>query len=208
MQVYGFVSRVKYRLAERNLQGHGGRPGLSNVCRADGHLGLDLGFRTRCLSNFGEYGLPIRLPHRTNDTSSWAISCWAPFAFLGVEINRLSSTASYVPLGRNSIDLDSPSTLHLQQPESEQQSTGEGSGKYLGIMNVYTTLPQFVGTGISFVVFSLLEPGKSPELSDAPEHEHHSTDGVNAISVCLFIGAMCAVVAGFTTAKLGRIAKY
>lgn len=119
---------------------------------------------------------------------SWAISCWAPFAFLGVEINRLSSTASYVPLGRNSIDLDSPSTLHLQQPESEQQSTGEGSGKYLGIMNVYTTLPQFVGTGISFVVFSLLEPGKSPELSDAPEHEHHSTDGVNAISVCLFIG--------------------
>jgi solute carrier family 45 protein 1/2/4 len=154
------------------------------------------------------YLRPNRLPHQTNDTSSWAISCWAPFAFLGVEINRLSSTASYVPLGRNSIDLDSPSTLHLQQPDSEQQSTSEGSGKYLGIMNVYTTLPQFVGTGISFVVFSLLEPGKSPELSDAPEHEHHSTDGVNAISVCLFIGAMCAVVAGFTTAKLGRIAKY
>ena len=151
---------------------------------------------------------PHLLPHHTNNTSSWAISCWAPFAFLGVEINRLSSTPSYVPLGRNSIELDSPSTLHLQQPESEQQSTGEGSGKYLGIMNVYTTLPQFVGTGISFVVFSLLEPGKSPELSDAPEHEHHSTDGVNAISVCLFIGAMCAVVAGFTTAKLGRIAKY
>ncbi|KAJ4363316.1 hypothetical protein N0V95_001089 [Ascochyta clinopodiicola] len=139
---------------------------------------------------------------------SWAISCWAPFAFLGVEINRLSSTPSYVPLGRNSIELDAPSTLHLDQPDSEAQSTGEGSGKYLGIMNVYTTLPQFVGTGISFVVFSLLEPGKSPELSDAPEEEHHSTEGVNAISVCLFIGAVCAVVAGFTTVRLGRIARY
>ncbi|KAF1933509.1 sucrose transport protein SUC2 [Didymella exigua CBS 183.55] len=139
---------------------------------------------------------------------SWAISCWAPFAFLGVEINRLSSTSTYVPLGRNSVELDGPSTLHLDQPDSEQQSTGEGSGKYLGIMNVYTTLPQFVGTGISFVVFSLLEPGKSPELSDAPEEEHHSTEGVNAISVCLFIGACCAVVAAFTTVRLGKIARY
>jgi solute carrier family 45 protein 1/2/4 len=141
-------------------------------------------------------------------SSSWAISCWAPFAFLGVEINRLSSTPSYVPLGRNSVELDGPSTLHLGQPDTEQQSTGEGSGKYLGIMNVYTTLPQFVGTGISFVVFSLLEPGKSPELSDAPEEEHHGTDGVNAISVCLFIGACCAVVAAFTTVRLGKIARY
>jgi solute carrier family 45 protein 1/2/4 len=75
-------------------------------------------------------------------------------------------------------------------------------------MNVYTTLPQFVGTGISFVVFSLLEPGKSPELSDAPEDEHHSTEGVNAIAVCLFIGAVCAIAAAFTTVKLGRLARY
>ncbi|KAH6622398.1 major facilitator superfamily domain-containing protein [Boeremia exigua] len=138
---------------------------------------------------------------------SWAISCWAPFAFLGVEINRLSSSPSYVPLGRNSIDLDAP-TLHLGPPDAEAQSTGEGSGKYLGIMNVYTTLPQFVGTGISFVVFSVLEPGKSPELSDAPAEEHHGTEGVNAISVCLFIGAVCAVVAAWTTVKLGRIARF
>ena len=55
-QVYGLVSRVKCKLAKRNLQGYGLRPGLSDVCRADGHLNLDLRFRTRCLSNFGEYG--------------------------------------------------------------------------------------------------------------------------------------------------------
>ena len=57
LQVYDFVSRgVKCELAERNVQGNGGRPGLSNVCRADGHLSFDLGFRTSCLSDLGEYG--------------------------------------------------------------------------------------------------------------------------------------------------------
>ena len=55
-QVCDSVSRVKCKITERNLQCHGGRPGLSDVCRADGHLNLDLRFRTRCLSNFGEYG--------------------------------------------------------------------------------------------------------------------------------------------------------
>ena len=84
--------------------------------------------------------------------------------------------------------------------------SGESSGKYLGIMNLYTTLPQFVGTGISYCVFSLLEPGKSPELSKetAPE-EQHSTDGPNAIAVCLFIGALSATVAAVSTRRLKRL---
>ena len=55
-QVYDLVSRVKCKLAERNLQGYGRRPGLSDVCRADGDLSLDLGFRTWCISDFGEDG--------------------------------------------------------------------------------------------------------------------------------------------------------
>jgi solute carrier family 45 protein 1/2/4 len=142
---------------------------------------------------------------------SWAISCWAPFAFLGVEINRLSQSNShaYGHLGRNSIELEAPSTLHLNQGQEEGgNSTGEGAGKYLGIMNLYTTLPQFVGTGISYVVFSVLEPGKSPELSDAPPEEHHSTDGPNAIAVCLFIGACSAVVAAVATRRLRRLQSY
>ncbi|KAF2128527.1 sucrose transport protein SUC2 [Dothidotthia symphoricarpi CBS 119687] len=141
---------------------------------------------------------------------SWAISCWAPFAFLGVEINRLSSNAhSYGHLARNSVELEAPVTLHLNQGlEEDGSATGESSGKYLGIMNLYTTLPQFVGTGISWVVFSLLEPGKSPELSDAPPEEHHSTDGPNAIAVCLFIGACSALVAALATRRLKRLQGY
>ncbi len=72
-------------------------------------------------------------------------------------------------------------------------------------MNLYTTLPQFMGTAISWVVFSILEPGKSPELSEAPPEEHHSTDGPNAIAVCLFIGACSACLAVVATMRLGRI---
>ncbi|KAJ0160624.1 General alpha-glucoside permease [Colletotrichum tanaceti] len=147
---------------------------------------------------------------------SWTIAMWAPTAFLGVEVNKLSGAReggppSYRRLSHESnIELptlgqDQP--LHLDHGPDEggeptTSSTGELSGIYFGILNIYTTLPQFIGTFISTIVFTIVEPGKSPELSDAPEEEHHSTDGPNAIAVCLFIGAMCAVVAAFATRKL------
>ncbi|KAF2637860.1 MFS general substrate transporter [Massarina eburnea CBS 473.64] len=142
---------------------------------------------------------------------SWAIACWAPFTFLGVEINRLSqSNHSYGHLSRSSIELESPVLPHLNHGSEEASgSTGESSGKYLGIMNLYTTLPQFVGTGISWVVFSVLEPGKSPELAkETDPSEQHGTDGPNAIGVCLFIGAVCAGFAAMATRRLKKIQRY
>ncbi|KAF2474353.1 sucrose transport protein-like protein [Lindgomyces ingoldianus] len=142
---------------------------------------------------------------------SWAISCWAPFTFLGVEINRLSGTSnhSYGQIGRSSMELESPVQLHLNHIEESHSSGGAGSGIYLGIMNLYTTLPQFVGTFISWTVFSILEPGKSPELAkEAHPDEHHSTDGPNGIAVCLFIGALSAGVAAVATRRLKRIQGY
>lgn len=145
--------------------------------------------------------------------SSWAISCWAPFTFLGVEINKLNqpNSHSYGHLSRSSIELESPVQLHLNHNFDEQShsSTGASSGQYLGIMNLYTTLPQFVGTAISWVVFSMLEPGKSPELAkEAHPDEHNSTDGPNAIAVCLFIGALSAGMAALATRRLKRIQNY
>ncbi|KAJ0324388.1 hypothetical protein Brms1b_001153 [Colletotrichum noveboracense] len=149
---------------------------------------------------------------------SWTIAMWAPSAFLGVEVNKLSGGgggggAAYRRLSdASNIELptlgqDQP--LHLEHgPDENTQpssSTGELSGIYFGILNIYTTLPQFIGTFISSIVFSILEPGKSPELSDAPKEEHHNTDGPNAIAVCLFIGAMCAIVAAFATRKLKHL---
>lgn len=53
------------------------------------------------------------------------------------------------------------------------------------------------------IVFAILEPGKSPELAhDAHPSEHHGTDGVNAIAVCLFIGGVSAIGAGVATKRL------
>lgn len=102
--------------------------------------------------------------------------------------------------------MSSPSPpYHVEQGpvDDNAASTGELSGLYFGILNIYTTLPQFVATFISMLVFSILEPGKSPELAqDAHPSEHHSTDGPNAIAVCLLIGALSSVGASYATKKL------
>jgi solute carrier family 45 protein 1/2/4 len=179
----------------------------------------------------------------------WAVSGWAPFAFMGVEINRLAADTSsrirttpiitpassnrhsaYLPLeGLDTnidIDLDRvPSILRLYHrrdgdsdsdsdaDDNETSSTGELAGIYLGVLNVYTTLPQFVGTFISWIVFSLLEPRKLTPSDRAKEDTvtdkqtdgkwvYLSRDGPDAIAVCLFIGALSALVAAEATRRL------
>ncbi|CAJ2501642.1 Uu.00g044950.m01.CDS01 [Anthostomella pinea] len=144
----------------------------------------------------------------------WNIATWAPPAFLGVEVSKLSGgNASYRRLSDDPVEMadmngSGPSLLHLEHGPDDTQgtkssSTGELSGVYFGILNIYTTIPQFIGTILSTIIFNLLEPGKSPELAhDAHPDEHHSTDGPNAVAVCLFIGACSAVVAVFATRKL------
>jgi solute carrier family 45 protein 1/2/4 len=79
-------------------------------------------------------------------------------------------------------------------------------GKYtdgffsLGILNIFACLPQMVGSFISFVVFSILEPGKSPEFSDDVDVVQPAK-GVNAIAVCLGIGAISTLAAAHYTIK-------
>ncbi|GKT82948.1 sucrose transport protein [Colletotrichum tofieldiae] len=142
---------------------------------------------------------------------SWTIAMWAPTTFLGIERGPRGRRGAVPPplqrLQHGAPDAGpgpaaAPRARAGRGGQTTTSSTGELSGIYFGILNIYTTLPQFIGTFISTIVFTILEPGKSPELSDAPEHEQHSTDGPNAIAVCLFIGAMCAVVAAFATRKL------
>lgn len=144
---------------------------------------------------------------------------WAPVAFLGVEVNRLSgggeNTTSYRPL--DSVEMSEmnghPESLHLEHGPDElegapkRSSTGELSGIYFGILNIYTTIPQFIGTFISTIVFAIFAPGTHPELHGGGGDNDKSqatptADGPNAISICLFIGAMSATVAIFATRKL------
>lgn len=173
----------------------------------------------------------------------WAISSWAPFAEMGVEINRLASddissdeSANVIyPTGnirggyaalRPSMDADADSAIEMQQhnrtysdgvlrlnhddADDAQASTGELAGVYLGVLNVYTTLPQFVGTLVSWIVFTVLEPGKDDVTDEDPDHQKWldvKKNAPNAISICLFVGACCAVVAAEATRRLMKLTR-
>ncbi len=164
------------------------------------------------------------------ELSPWVLGSWAPYAFLGVEVNKLSSTVtgpgsyrrlSFTPSLRSNFSAStharrdsnassrpsSPVLLRLDHDNDEPvASTGELSGIYFGILNIYTTLPQFVGTFISMIVFAIFEPGKSPELAEgAAPKEVHETGGVNAISICLFIGALSTLGAAAATRKVKHL---
>lgn len=126
---------------------------------------------------------------------------------MGMEINRLAEAPSTPGhKRRTSVDQRDPEKQPTSSNDDSSADSGDLSGVYLGILNVYTTLPQFIGTFISWIVFSILEPGKSPELAkEAHPDEHHSTDGPNAIAVCLFIGALAAIVASYRTERYRRL---
>ncbi|KAL4918768.1 hypothetical protein BDW62DRAFT_57208 [Aspergillus aurantiobrunneus] len=162
----------------------------------------------------------------------WAVSCWAPFAFMGVEINRLAMNPSqasrlsgvtmitsstirsgaYGDLNSDASEMDVLRINH-HDPDSDSDvedgisnipSTGELAGIYLGVLNVYTTLPQFVGTFISWIVFSILEPGSTKRDDSASDSTWMDLDKStpNAISICLFIGALSAIVAVEATRRM------
>ncbi|KAI9792548.1 MAG: hypothetical protein M1816_002068 [Peltula sp. TS41687] len=153
----------------------------------------------------------------------WALQSFAPYTFMGIQINRISnsstpsggqlyrrrlSDASDTTLELNVLD---PDALHLNHHNDDDDaaemstSTGELAGVYLGILNLFVTLPQFVGTLMASVIFAILEPGKSPELAKEvhPDEQHRpTTTGPNAIAVCLFIGALSALGAAYATTRL------
>ncbi|CAL8575186.1 hypothetical protein XPA_001126 [Xanthoria parietina] len=164
----------------------------------------------------------------------WALACWAPFTFMGTEVNRMTAPSTILANGSSyrrlpnasdefSGSASSPSLLRLnhldrdleEDEENEDSSTGETAGIYLGILNLFTTLPQFVGTFISMIVFEILEPGRHPELHKGEDVEGKGeddvvkkvTEGPNGIAVCLFIGAICAVGAAYATQRMRGLYK-
>ncbi|KAK9325373.1 hypothetical protein V1517DRAFT_254286 [Lipomyces orientalis] len=84
--------------------------------------------------------------------------------------------------------------------DDESQESSEQAGIYLGLHNVSITVPQFVSTFVSFIIFSILDPGKSDELTG----DGDSTDrtGVNSIGVTLQLGGFTALVAAYMAWKL------
>lgn len=116
-------------------------------------------------------------------------------------------------LNHRAIDDDSDD----ESVTTDGPSTGELAGIYLGVLNVYTTLPQFVGTFISWIVFSLLEPAV-PVNASVPDDNtsvdssardngwiNLDTEAPNAIAVCLFIGALSALIATEATRRFRKL---
>lgn len=99
---------------------------------------------------------------------------------------------------------DPDSDSDIEDGVSNIPSTGELAGIYLGVLNVYTTLPQFLGTFISWIVFSVLEPGSTKRDDSAQDSQWMNLDKStpNAISICLFIGALSAIVAVEATRRM------
>lgn len=117
---------------------------------------------------------------------------------MGQEIIRMGNASARRSsrIGRREDPVD------LEKPNLDEGVGGDSvSGIYLGILNLFTTIPQFIGTFISMIVFGIVERGKGlASGSDAA-----SRSGPSGISICLFIGAICALVAAYATRRLKRI---
>ena len=114
-------------------------------------------------------------------------------------------------------------------------STGSGgtAGVYLGIWNIFDTMPPPIATFISMIVFSILEPGLSPELGgslnglgDNPAGGRGNgtvapgggggggtgsgkaefiKPGLSGTAVLLAIGAVCSFVAAGQSFRLRKL---
>ncbi len=171
---------------------------------------------------------------------------WAPLAIMGVEINKLGSSATdtqaYTRLSQDGVlemnhlptptnnnnnphspphptpnDESTAPPTHPTEPDEDQHtppsSAGDMAGIYLGILNIFATIPQFIATAISWLAFSILEPGKSPELSqgdggaaDGDEaHQRIVRNGLSGTAVCLAVGAVCSFVAAWRSFGLRKL---
>lgn len=139
---------------------------------------------------------------------------------MGVEINKLESSTdgqAYSRLSQDgAVELNrlANDQNHAPEPvepncqsEEPHSSAGEMSGIYLGILNIFATIPQFIATAISWVAFSILEPGKSPELAQDGEdaHKRIAKNGLSGTAVCLAVGAVCSFVAAALSFKLRKL---
>src|SRR5439155_1200695 len=110
-----------------------------------------------------------------------------------------------VPQQEGTLELDRLSTdsTHTLVPmEVDLPEETSDAGVYLGIWNIYATLPQFLASFISMIVFSVLEPGVSPHFAQGDGKEGAGdnvsggvTRGISGTAVCLAIGAICSLVA-------------
>jgi solute carrier family 45 protein 1/2/4 len=153
--------------------------------------------------------------------SPWAMYGWAPLAIMGEEINKLESAANtqtaYTTITQDGeeTELSRPGSLDLSHDDNtlvEGQGDSVGvAGVYLGIWNIFATIPQFIATFIAMITFAILEPGKNSELTGGPGGPDGGdgadkviAQGLSGTAVCLAIGAVCSLVAATQSFRLRK----
>lgn len=156
---------------------------------------------------------------------------WAPIAIMGEEINKLSPSTSTPATHTGSTEeravemsllsddpLSIPEELSSPTVKSQQSDLDVDDGMagiYLGIHNIFATIPQFLSTFVSMIVFSILEPGQSPELTAGEASSPAAGDlgqtpakfvssGLSGTAVCLAIGAMFQLVAAAQSLRMRK----
>ncbi|KAI9696601.1 MAG: hypothetical protein M1836_005620 [Candelina mexicana] len=164
--------------------------------------------------------LPGRNPLR-NYQIPWAMYGWAPLAILGEEINKVENSShdpAYSSVEQDpsveltSLQADSNDFTGATTSHGKEEATSATAGIYLGIWNIFATIPQFLATFIAMVAFSIIEPGKSPELAKGDDERGNKSTtgqipGLTGTAVCLAIGAVCSFVAAVQTFRLPRTSK-
>ncbi len=135
---------------------------------------------------------------------------WAPLALLGEEINKLDgsqTSQAYASLGQEEVDemyqpiVDQSQSVHTAGFE-KPDSSGPSAGIYLGIWNMFATVPQFIATLIATAAFAFFEPGKSFADGEIRTTYPHRISGT---AFCLAVGAAGSLVAATLTFRLRKL---
>ena len=151
-----------------------------------------------------------------------------------VEMSSLMSDDPLSPTHHDAESSSSPSAIKIPRQSRRKQldadadddddDDGGMAGIYLGIHNIFATVPQFLATFISMIVFSILEPGQSPELAAAAAAAGGGADNeveaspaaggageqvvlmgrLSGTAVCLAIGAVFQLVAAAKSLRMRR----
>ncbi|KAG8893608.1 hypothetical protein FRB99_001850 [Tulasnella sp. 403] len=119
---------------------------------------------------------------------------------------------AYVPLLPNE---DRDDGVLPVRAEVTEQSTGveDQAGSIIGIMNTFVVLPQFVMIGVSSLIFTIFEPGRSVIHSkrhvvdgviSLPRSSGTDEGGVDALGLIFRIGGVAAFGAFYLTVRLAR----
>ena len=139
---------------------------------------------------------------------------WAPLTILGEEVNRLKipfmdqqdSTEEITALDSLLSDSISPAQNGDGNPGAHELNP---AGVFLGIWNIYATIPQFIASFIALVAFSILEPGRSLGLPQEQEsngiRKQDYPHRVSGTAACLATGAVCSFVAAMLTFRLRKL---